>query len=156
MKTLIEVQAAEAVTKREAAIEAYLRAHQNLDYIANKWLILEGLGNSPVTVENLDKVVEFLGLGLAVKSPELIQSQQTDEAERQRHQEEQEREALIEAITTDWSQDKFAQDIQRNKLKWADTKSLREKVQVIHDRKRFRAMPPDELKQWLRTQREQK
>jgi hypothetical protein len=157
MRTLDEdvvlSRAAEEVANKEFAIHRFLESRPELNFEANRNIIRSYLNGHPATAENIELAIRSLGSDLAVKPQGLIDAQAADEAERQRQQEEQEREELLEEIIQDYSRDKFSQDIQKTKLKYATTPALREKVQTIHDRKRFRAMPPDELKQYLRTAR---
>jgi hypothetical protein len=93
---------------------------------------------------------------LAYKSQERVEAEHADAQDREQQAAADLREELIDTIVKDWSPAELSQSVQRAKLRYASTEALQEKVQVIKDRKRFRAMPPDELKRYIKTQREAK
>lgn len=161
MRTLDEdvvvQRAAEDAAKREMAIYQFLESHPSLNFEANRGLIREYLGQHPATMENLTRAVESLGLSLAAKPSGQIAAEAADEIDRQQQAAAEERESLIEIIVQDYSRDSRSQEHERSRLvsRGTSLEVLRDKVRTIHDRKRFRAMAPDELKQWLRQQREQ-
>jgi type IV secretory pathway VirJ component len=126
----------------EEALNKFIRENPAYDCEANRQIILQRIRE---TRETIPQAVAALRNQLAFD--EDIANEQIAENEKK------ERTALIDEIALDYSPFQHAQDIQRQKLQHLPIEQLRADVQVIRDRKRFRQMTKEQLKEHIRQQR---
>lgn len=125
------------------ALDKFMRAHPELNCIANRNLIAEYIQKNYGTVEQaVTALADRLAVYQDIADEQLAQQQA------------QERASLIEEIVADYSPSQFAQDVQRKKLQGFSIERLQAKAQEIRDRRFFRSMSKEELKAYLRQQRD--
>lgn len=110
--------------------------------------------NREIISKRIIRTHESVGQAVAALANQLAFNREIADANRVR-KEADERAALIEEIVLDYSPVPHAQQLHRHKLRGVPTSNLQTMAEEIRDRKRFRQMSKDELKKYLRQQREQ-